>query len=435
MFRSIFQLLTNKIYISVSNIIFTFSLIILLSANDYGILVIALAWLNLSCRLLSFGGTATLQYYASKGIKSKVTLSLIKMLVPHIIFSCIFTIIIIFYGSKFIINASAYETISSLIIFLPLIVFHFNTTFIFIGKHFFRLYFLSSASPYLIGLFFIWIINFFEDSFSLTNAISSWQIIYVTGFILVVIAIIASSFYERSMPLFPDLNLKKFLNYSLSSYINIVINKGYFYVGIIISSTYLPVIDVANYGFLRLFGEGFIFIYGAFGAIVMNLSARSELNLLQLGKYLRGMSILLMTILPLILLAYFFVNNYILAEKFSGSFTLALLIIIGNYFNILQRSLENFIYGKGMQTLLIPVSLISILIYVVSIFATENIFGLSLQNFTLLTSLYLFIQFLLTLLATKRIEAFNAVELFFPQREDFNDLVVQFIKIKNKIVT
>ena len=214
------------------------------------------------------------------------------------------------------------------------------------------------------------------------------------------------------MPLFPDLNLKKFLNYSLSSYINIVINKGYFYVGIIISSTYLPVIDVANYGFLRLFGEGFIFIYGAFGAIVMNLSARSELNLLQLGKYLRGMSILLMTILPLILLAYFFVNNYILAEKFSGSFTLALLIIIGNYFNILQRSLENFIYGKGMQALLIQ-NLISILIYVVSIFATENIFGLSLQNFTLLTSLYLFIQFLLTLLATKRIEAFNAVELFF----------------------
>ena len=86
-------------------------------------------------------------------------------------------------------------------------------------------------------------------------------------------------------------------------------------------------------------------------------------------------------------------------------------------------------------TIILKLSLISILIYVVSIFATENIFGLSLQNFTLLTSLYLFIQFLLTLLATKRIEAFNAVELFFPQREDFNDLVVQFIKIKNKIVT
>ena len=79
--------------------------------------------------------------------------------------------------------------------------------------------------------------KFLRDSFSLTNAISSWQIIYVTGFILVVIAIIVSSFVKRSMPLFPDLNLK-ILNYSLSSYINIVINKGYFYVGIIISSTY-----------------------------------------------------------------------------------------------------------------------------------------------------------------------------------------------------
>ena len=71
MFRSIFQLLTNKIYISVSNIIFTFSLIILLSANDYGILVIALAWLNLSCRLLSFGEQQLFSITHRKGLKVK----------------------------------------------------------------------------------------------------------------------------------------------------------------------------------------------------------------------------------------------------------------------------------------------------------------------------------------------------------------------------
>lgn len=395
--KNIFSNFINRAATAIVGIATTLVVARLLSEQDFGVLVVVLASLAITVRILSLGLGQASQYFGALSIDNNrentdgFAISIIFMTVFSF---CVVNLFDDIFARLLLPENGGYkEGFQYLKWLVPFCIMHLMASLFFLGRRELRKYSLLSLLPTLFCLIYV-LIGFLGDG----EKEVIWQSYTIQYFSSGVISIVlVSSMYStvifRAKKSFST--FAKMMRYGARSYIVSTISFSAGRVAIVVSAWYVSSEDVATYSIARTIGEAIILMYGSVGPLLLSYVAGKQQDYSHdlLGKTCRITLIMLIPLAIIIAVIAPVALDLIFGQKYNDVSRLLWILLPGVVISTQQRTLENYIYGRNKQIHLLSTHLIIIVI----IFGLTALLGskygvLGVAYATSLSSLALFIM-------------------------------------------
>jgi len=396
----------------------------LLSLNEMGAIIAVTSSVGLLIRVVSLGLGQSAQYFGSREIvvRKSFAASLIAASVPLIItsFFILFVLgadlgMILFPG-----NQTAQDVFSLLKYGVPLALCHFLASVYFLGKRQMRMYFRLSVLPLLASVVVLLIgIAFKKSGFYLV--ILSWAAQYLVSFVMGGVFIFRQARLKTdiSRPIIGELYVYGFRSFGVFLAAFAVSN-----ISPLVGTWFTTSGEVGVFGVGQTFASALLLVYGAIGPLVFSYVGGMQDPKVHIPFIERTsrVSVLLFLISSFIIAVVApFGIPLIFGYKYIDSYVVVWILLLGIFCSGIQRILENYLYGRNQQGLLIIGHAINIGILILGASVFAPVWGA--QGVACASSLSYMGSLVFTIGLVYHTDGISPVKLLLPNYGDF-----QFLK-------
>jgi O-antigen/teichoic acid export membrane protein len=420
--RNVSSLALNRFVGAVLSVIILSLSARLLSPDELGSLVAVTATIALLVRIASLGMGQSAQFYGARETIEKrfFGYALIVAAIPITIFSLVVLLFAghIIGGLVLTGDPLAQQLFNILKFGIPLMCIHLLASLYFLGTREMRCYFFLSNGPILGSVLVLgWAILIKQG---LQTVVSAWMAQYILSFLLGCVFLLK----KPKLPSVPLLSsVTNLYNYGVRSFFIFLATFAVTRISLIVGLWFTSSSEVGFFATSRTFADALLLIYGIFGPLIFSYVGGMDdpkIFLPFIERICRlsfilfsGLSICLAAIAPIGI-------PLIFGKAYVGSYPVVWILLPGLVFNSIQRTLENYLYGRRKQSPLVfcHVMSISILILGSALFAPHwGAHGLALAS-----TISCVASFVFTATIAYRTDGLNPLYLLLPRASDFRFL-------------
>jgi O-antigen/teichoic acid export membrane protein len=396
----------------------------LLTSAEYGNFVAVIAVLSLLMRISSLGLGQAAQYFAILNTNESAAYlrSILLLLTPLLLLVTIFMLQAWLPLGRFFFNSDyAIALFGFLAIGIPSTLIYFIACLHSLGRHDFHANLQLSLGPLVVSILIL-CVGLYADLGWITVLFSYWAQ-FAMSFILGVRYLLGSLTPSAVINL---LDTKRVLRYGLSSYLVFLAGFIQNKVAILGGALFARSEELAFFAVANTLAESLLLFYGSIGPLIFSYSGQyiSKKDAHQfIGRVSRTIAIVLIVCSLVIATVSPWLMSSLFGPQYSAGHTVTLILLPAITLCAMQRTLENYLYGREKQAPLVFVHTLNVLItFTLSALLTPlyGAHGLALASLACYT-----ISFCCTLLILWRVDGLSPAQLLVPRCSDITFIMLQ----------